>query len=123
MNFFLEGLTDVALEGARVSRSIVELRDDDRQKIAMLNRSSENGLKLLTNLYKTPIVNVAGVSAITGLSRPNANKLVEKMVQIGILEQLDKDKDYGRSFIHKKYWDLFERKQGTQGTKQQSLGV
>lgn len=110
ISFFLLGLKEVALEATEVSKAITALRDEDRKSISTLNRSSPNGLKVLESLYKTPIVTVANVETITGLTRPNANKLVDKLVTAGILEQLDKNKEYGRSFIHRKYWNLFDSK-------------
>jgi Fic family protein len=110
IRFFLQGIKEVAGEAAEVSYAITILRDKDRARIATLNRSAENGLKVLEYLYRTPIVSVAIVENVTGLSRQNANKLVDKLVQVGILEQLDKDKNYGRTFIHREYWNLFEPK-------------
>ncbi len=107
IRFFLQGLKEVAIEAIDVSLGITALRDKDRTRIATLNRSSENGLKVLEYLYKTPIASVSSIERVTGLSRQNANKLVEKLVQIGVLEQLDKDQTYGRTFIHREYWSLF----------------
>jgi Fic family protein len=124
VDFFLQGLVEVATEATQVSKEITKLRDADRQAIAALNRSAPNGLKVLTELYKNPVVTVAGVESVTGLSRPNAGKLVDKLVSAGILEQLDKDKQYGRTFIHRKYWNLFENspRSGT-GEEQTSLAI
>jgi hypothetical protein len=43
----------------------------------------------------------------TGLSRPQANELVKKIIEVGILEQTDKNVEYSRQFCYKKYLDLF----------------
>jgi len=65
----------------------------------------------LENLYKLPIVSVKKVEEWTELSRPQANDLVKKLVELGILEQRDKDIEYGREFWYKKYLDLFVSKE------------
>lgn len=40
-------------------------------------------------------------------SRPAANALVKKFVDIGILQQIDKTDTYGRQFVYAEYLILF----------------
>jgi hypothetical protein len=42
-----------------------------------------------------------------GLSRPQANELVKKFVDIGLLAQIERNVVYGREFWYKDYLDLF----------------
>jgi len=86
----------------------LELREKDQQKIIKSGRGTKNAIKLLKNLYKLPVINVKKVEEITGLSREGANKLVKKFVKLGLLVPKEKEKKYGRIFIHKEYLRLFE---------------
>lgn len=108
IKFFLEGVAVVAEEAIETSRKINILREKDVQKVYAMGRSGKMGMILLQNLFKLPIVTIKKVQEFTGLSRPNATKLVDRFVAGGILEQVDKKKEYGRSFVYKKYFDLFK---------------
>ncbi len=108
LKFFLQGVAHVSEEAIETAKKITILRDQDMQTVYALGRSGKTGLLLLQNLFRLPIVMVKKVEEFTGLSRPNANKLVDRFVRVGILEQIDKKKEYGRSFVYKKYFDLFK---------------
>lgn len=110
VNFFLEGIEDVAKQAVQVSRSINALREEDMVKLQLLGGSrAKNGLLVLRELYKQPIVNVRRVETWTGLSRPAANTLVKELVRVGILIQRNRRTTYGRDFEYKKYLELFSR--------------
>lgn len=108
LKFFLEGVACVSEEAIETAKKITVLREKDMQTVYALGRSGKIGLLLLQSLFRLPIVTVKKVEEFTGLSRPNANKLVDRFVQARILEQIDKKKEYGRSFVYKKYFDLFK---------------
>ena len=106
--FFLEGVKEVAEEATVLSKAIVTLRDEDMAKVHALGaRQAPSAVKLLMELYKQPIVNVATVEKITNLSRPAANALVKRFNEIRILTQPDEAVTYGRAFTYDKYLRLF----------------
>lgn len=106
--FFLEGIAEVAAEATDVSKKIVALREKDMTLAHSLGgKQAKTAVKLLLGLYKQPIVDVATVEKITGLSRPAANALVKKFVDIEILRQVDKTDTYGRQFVYTEYLILF----------------
>jgi Fic family protein len=106
--FFLEGVKEVALEATEVSKAIVKLRESHMAKAHSLGgRQAPSAIKLLMGLYRQPIVDIATVQQITELSRPAANGLVQKFVEIGILAQTDESKTYGRQFSYDEYLNLF----------------
>ncbi|MEK9131034.1 MAG: Fic family protein [Patescibacteria group bacterium] len=108
VNFFLEGIADVAAKAVDTSKKINNLREKDMVKIHTLGgRRSKTGMEVLRNLYKLPIVNVGKVGEWTGLSRQGANTLVAELVKIGILEQRNRKTTYGRDFEYKNYLRLF----------------
>jgi len=113
LNFFLDGATIIATEAIETSKKINTLRQKDIVKIQSLGRRAKTGMLVLDNLYKLPIVNVKKIQEWTGLSRPRSNELVQKLVDLEILEQRDKDTEYRREFWYKNYLDLFVSKEET----------
>jgi Fic family protein len=106
--FFLEGVRDVATQATTMSKQIVELREQDMSKAhALGGKQAPSAIKLLIGLYGQPIVDIATVQTITGLSRPAANGIVQKFIDIGILKQTDESVTYGRQFSYNKYLNLF----------------
>jgi len=111
LDFFLDGVALIADEAIGISKKINTLRQKDIDKIQTLGRRAKTGIVVLENLYRLPIVSVRKIEEWTGLSRPQANELVKKFVEIGILEQKDKDVEYGREFWYKNYLSLFLSKE------------
>lgn len=106
--FFLEGVVAIAEEAIEVSKKLVALREKDMTLAHSLGgKQAKTAIKLLEGLFGQPIVDVAKVEEITGLSRPAANALVKKFVDIEILRQVDKTDTYGRQFVYAEYLVLF----------------
>jgi hypothetical protein len=97
----------IATEAIAVSKKINKVRQEDTIKIQSLGRRAKTGMTLLENLYKLPIVNVRKVEEWTGLSRTQANELVQKFVALNILEQRNKEVEYGREFHYQEYLKIF----------------
>ena len=111
LDFFLDGVAIIATEAIGTSKKINILRQKDVVKIQSLGRRAKTGVIVLENLYKLPIISVRKIEEWTQLSRPQANDLVKKLVELGILEQRDKDIEYGREFWYKNYLNLFISKE------------
>ena len=111
LDFFLDGVAIISEEAITISKKINTLRQRDMAKIQMLGRRAKTALTVLDNLYKLPIVSVKKVIEWTNLSRPQAYELVKKLVEIGILEQKDKEVEYGREFWYRDYLVLFLSKE------------
>ncbi len=107
IDFFLDGVALIADEAIQTTKRINSLRQRDISKIHTLGRRAKTGNIVLENLYKLPIINVRRIAQWTGLSRPQANELVGKLVDIGVLVQKNKDIQYDREFWYKDYLDLF----------------
>lgn len=107
--FFLEGVTTIAEEAIQVSKKLVALRENDMIKAHSLGgKQAKTAIKLLQGLYQNPIVDVAKAEEITGLSRPAANALVKKFVDLEILRQAETPMNYARTFAYVEYLLLFE---------------
>ena len=108
IDFFLDGVTEIAEEAIGTVLAITKLRDRNAMKIQSLSkRASESAVLVLPQLYKMPIVNVAKIQKWTGFTRAGAQNLIDRFVELGILRVRDEEKTYGRSYIYKEYVDIF----------------
>jgi Fic family protein len=87
--FFLRGVIDVSAEAADTARRILLLRENHRTAITEhLGRAAGNGHKVLESLFDRPIVSVSDVEIQTGTTYAAANRLVSRLLELGILEEM-----------------------------------
>jgi Fic family protein len=104
----LDGAIEISQEAIITVKKITALRDEDMRKIQSLGKkSSENAVEILHQLFKLPIVHVANIQKWTGFTCQGAQKVIDRFVDLKILELKDENKNYGRSFHYKKYIDIF----------------
>jgi len=105
--FFLRGVADVSAEAASTARRILALREEHRMAItAGLGRAAGNGHKVLETLFDRPIVSVADIESMTGTSYAAANKLVARLTELGILQEVT-GYSRNRRFRYEPYVRLF----------------
>ncbi len=108
MKFFLRGVAEVSDEATTTARRIVQLREEHLRLIGSnFGRSTANALKLLEELFKRPIVQVNSVADLTHLAFPNANRLVSRFVELGMLKEVT-GRTRNRLFRYSPYIALFE---------------
>ena len=108
IEFFLDGVIEIANEAMDIAHKITELREQDMAKIQALGkRASESAILILPKLYGQPVVNVALIQRWTGFTRITAQAAINRFIDLGILMPKNKDKKYGRSYIYKTYIDIF----------------
>ncbi len=108
IDFFLDGVIEVANEAIDIVGKITLLREKDMQKIQKLGtRASESATMILPELYGQPIVNVSIVQKWTGFTRAGAQRVIDRFINLEILTPKDKDKKYGQSYVYKKYINIF----------------
>ena len=108
LDFFLDGIIETAENAIVTVKSIHALREEDMRKIQSLGKSvSEISMTILLELYKNPIINVANIEKITGFTRQGSQNVIDRFIALGILEQKDKDEKYGRTYIYRRYYDIF----------------
>lgn len=108
VDFFLEGVIEIANEAIDSVGKITALREQDRAKLQTLGkRSAESAALLLPKLYGQPVVNVALVQKWTGFTRAGAQTVINRFIERGILSPKNKDKKYGQSYIYKQYTEIF----------------
>ena len=108
LDFFLDGVIETAENSIAVSKKIRIIRDTDMEKIqALAKRESDSSMKVLQYLFANPIVTTKTIMIATGFSRPGSQKVIDRMVNLNILEPIDKNDDYDRKYIYRQYFDAF----------------
>lgn len=108
IDFFLDGVIEIAHEAIEIVDKVTKRREIDMQKIQMFGkRAAESAVPVLQELYKQPIINNALVQKWTGFTRAGAQTVINRFIEVGILTPKDKDKKYGQSYVYKEYIDIF----------------
>lgn len=111
VDFFLDGIIETSESAISTVREITVLREQDIAKISKLNKtSSESAMNVLPRLFSQPIVTVATIQKWSGFStRSGGQKLIDRLSQLGILEIKDESVKYGRTYVYRKYLNIFEK--------------
>lgn len=113
--FFLRGVVEVSAEATVTVQRILRLREEHRNVIAdRLGRAAGNGHRILEHLYLHPIVSVNEMSDLTRTTYPAANKLVERLRDVGILSEVT-GQNRNRRFLYAPYVGLFSEEPQSQG--------
>jgi Fic family protein len=106
--FFLHGVTEVSGAAVTTTRAILEMREHYRRTITdELGRGAASGHRAMDRLFDHPIVTVATVRDWLGVTTTGANKLVSRLVDLGLLRETT---GYARNrrFRFEPYLRLFE---------------
>ncbi len=108
IEFFLDGVIEIATEAINIVDKITKLREKDMIKIQKLGkRASESAVMILPKLYGQPIANVSTIREWTGFTRAGAQHVINRFIKMGILSPKDKDVKYGQSYIYNEYIKIF----------------
>jgi Fic family protein len=108
VEFFLDGVAEIANEAIDTVLDITKLREKDMLKIQSLSkRASESAVLVLPQLYKMPIVNVAQVQKWINFTRAGTQNVIDRFIDIGILYDRDPKKTYDKSYMYKEYVSIF----------------
>ncbi len=106
LEFFMDGVAEVATEATETARKILALRERDRQRLSALGRRSGRAHELLDFLFRQPVVNIRLVQTRLSLSQPAASTLVSEMARIGILKE-ETGFRRNRRFSYRSYLKFF----------------
>ena len=111
IEFFLDGIIETSEAAIETVRKITLLREQDIAKISMMNKtSSESMMKILPKLFAHPIITINMIQEWADFNtRTGTQKLVDRLISIGILEIKDDSVKYGRTYVYKKYLEIFEQ--------------
>lgn len=105
IRFFLRGVHQTAREATETAERLFELRESHRS-LVLENNLGQNGLKLLSNLFQRPLVNIKLVATMLDSTFPTASRLVSAFEELGILAEITGQKR-SRVFRYEPYLDLF----------------
>ena len=108
LEFFLRGVAEVSAEATETVRRILGLREQHRSLVTeRLGRAAADGHRVLERLYRQPFVTVGGVQGVTGTYYPAASRLVARLVEIGLLEEITGDRR-NRVYRYSSYMQVLE---------------
>ncbi len=88
LKFFLKGVIEVSENAIQSAREIIALKDNSIKKLMEHKVGGTNAIKLLDMLFDNPTVSIREVADTLKISGVAANKLVKRMVEIGILAEI-----------------------------------
>jgi Fic family protein len=108
IDFFIDGVIEIATQAIETVDKITVLRERDWSKIRMLGkRAAESGGIVLPKLFRQPIVSVSTIQKWTGYTQSGAQRVIDRFVAAGILYRKDEDKKYGQMYEYKDYLEIF----------------
>jgi len=107
--FFLDGIIDTAQSSIETCDNIVRIRERDMRKIQALGKTTASKtLEVVQRLFAQPIVGVAEIKKWTGYTLPGAYKMINRLVEMKILEVYGGKVAYGQKYIYADYYALFD---------------
>ena len=107
LKFFLKGVSQVSQSATKTARSILDLRENDRELIGQKLSSSNYSLLLLDFLFKQPIITIRLVQDNLGCTYSTASKVIEQLTELGLLKEMTGNKR-NRLYRYEPYLELFE---------------
>jgi len=106
IKFFIDGICEISEDAIMSIQKIVELKNTDMKKIRELSGSNISNLLLIYDyLLQHPFLEAEDIKNLVGVSKPTANKLLENLMTIEIVELVEDKKRY-RQYVYKKYVDI-----------------
>ena len=88
VEFFLDGVIEIAEEAAKTIEKISKLRERDRNKIVQTDkRTSENIIKIVENMYRHPVTTSVILQKRLNISRTKVETALERMVNLDIINR------------------------------------
>ena len=106
LRFFLQGVAETAEGATKTAHAIVRMRENHRSQIEGTSLGV-NGLKLLTLLFKRPLVDVRLVEKDLSVSYLTGNRLIAAFEEMGLLEEIT-GRHRNRRFRYSPYLAHFE---------------
>jgi Fic family protein len=103
--FLLDGVLTTATKASLEAKKIVDLLEKDRKRIGALGKAAGSAFKVHAYLLKRPYLLITNAAKDLKLSVPTITNAVQKMVDIGLLEELT-GRPRNRLFSYKAYLEI-----------------
>jgi len=108
LDFFAEAVIVTAGQAVETARQLLDLSNQDREKISGLGRAAASTLRIHRALMEHPIATSPSLVEKTGISPATVNKALGHLQQLGIVTELTARKR-NRLFSYARYIDIMSR--------------
>jgi Fic family protein len=105
IEFFLTAIKETADKATSNASVLINLAEEDREKIQNVGRSSGSALRVHQALLQRPIISIPKICEITGLWTTSATTAIKHLEQIGIIKEITGGKR-NRLYKYVKYIDI-----------------
>lgn len=109
IKFFLKGVASVSDEATDSAKQIIGLQQRYSELLGREERQSGNYIKLLNNLFETPVISKKEVAELLEVSSNTAGTIVDKFCEIGILKDETPEKQRYKKYIFEEYFEILRR--------------
>jgi Fic family protein len=102
LDFFAEGIEVSATQGVATANALLQIVNEDRDRIAGLGRAAPSALTVHSALQRQPIATSTALVQLTGLTAPTVNKSLGHLSALGIVSELT-SRQRGRVFSYRRY--------------------
>jgi Fic family protein len=105
LKFFLKGVIYTAEQAVKTIQQILELLEQDRQKIHSIRKAATSALIVHDLMQKTPITDANKLASILGLTLPTVNSSIKHLIELGIVNELT-GRSRNKVYKYTKYLDI-----------------
>jgi Fic family protein len=105
VDFFLEGVEQTAEGAVQTARRLVDLFQQDTQRVQGAGGRNANMLRVLDTLRQRPLCSLRQAGATAGISFPTASKAMLALVEMGIARELTGQRR-NRVFVYDAYLNI-----------------
>ncbi len=108
IQFFLKGVISTANQAITTAQMILKIFTEDREKIAVIGKSSTSTLIVHHYLQRHPIIEAKKIVGGCKISLPTANKSLQHLSDLGIVKEVT-GKARNKIYAYQKYLDILNR--------------
>lgn len=102
LRFFLQGVFETSQQAVETARSLMQLFEQDRERIRSLGRISGSCLQLHQRLQEKVIVNIPASAQVLGINRQTISNCIRRLQELGIVREITGQKR-NRLFVYERY--------------------
>lgn len=108
LEFFAEAVAITATQAVETARQLLDLSNQDRDKISRLGRAAASSLRVHRVLMQHPIATSGLLAQRTGITVATVNRALGHLERLGIIRELTAQKR-NRLFSYTRYVDIMNR--------------
>ena len=108
LDFFAEAVAITATQAVETARQLLDLSNQDRDKISRLGRAAASSLRVHRVLMQHPIATSGLLAQKTGITVATVNRALAHLERLGIIRELTAQKR-NRLFSYTRYVDIMNR--------------